>query len=101
MNNFDDMVNIRCNQVKAKASRPYGSAHEGFALLLEEVDELWDEVKKKTEDRAVPAMLNELVDIVVVAKRMAEDLGYFKAARDSGLIDWKVGKAYFTRQQPS
>ncbi len=24
---------------------PFNSAHEGFAVLLEEVDELWDEVK--------------------------------------------------------
>ena len=25
----------------------FNSAHEGYAVLLEEVDELWDEVKKK------------------------------------------------------
>ena len=28
----------------------FNSAHEGYAVLLEEVDELWDEVKKKHHD---------------------------------------------------
>ncbi len=28
----------------------YHSSHEGYALLLEEVNELWDEVKKQSHD---------------------------------------------------
>lgn len=29
---------------------PFASLHEGYAVLLEEVDELWDEIKKKNPD---------------------------------------------------
>ena len=28
----------------------FRSAHEGFAILKEEVDELWDEIKRKEND---------------------------------------------------
>ena len=34
----------------------FNSAHEGYAVLREEVDELWDEIKKKTHD---PVKLRE------------------------------------------
>jgi hypothetical protein len=30
---------------------PFHSAHEGFAVLKEEVDELWEEVKAKKRDK--------------------------------------------------
>lgn len=32
--------------------RAFASAHEGFAVLNEEVDELWDEVRKKDTNRS-------------------------------------------------
>lgn len=51
------------------------SLHEGYAVLLEEVDELWDEVKKKTKLRNKDNVLNELVQIAAMAQRTAEDLG--------------------------
>ena len=31
--------------------KPINSAHEGYAVILEELDEFWDEVKKKREMR--------------------------------------------------
>jgi transcriptional regulator with XRE-family HTH domain len=38
-----------------RANKLYGtsfaSAHEGYAILLEELDELWDEIKKKHPDQ--------------------------------------------------
>lgn len=30
--------------------RPFGSFHEGYAVVLEEFDELWEEIKKKDFD---------------------------------------------------
>jgi hypothetical protein len=50
------------------------SAHEGWAILREEVDELWDEVRKKPGQRNTNAMYNELVQIAAMAQRMAEDI---------------------------
>lgn len=60
-----------------KARQGHGamnSAHEGYAVLLEEVDELWDEVRKKRDERNHALMLKELVQIAAMAQRMAEDV---------------------------
>lgn len=49
---------------------PFNSSHEGYAILLEEVDEMWDEIKKndirrsKEEAIQVAAMaLSYLIDV--------------------------------------
>lgn len=39
---------VRAEVIRAAAkhgSEPFNSTHEGYGVLLEEVDELWDEVK--------------------------------------------------------
>lgn len=51
---------------------PFNSAHEGFAILLEEVDELWDEVKKR--DRSASRMREEAVQIGAMAARFLTDV---------------------------
>lgn len=52
--NDDAFIQAICKEI-AKAderwSRLYHSAHEGYAVLLEEVDELWQHVKAKQETR--------------------------------------------------
>lgn len=35
-----------------KKYSPYRSSHEGYAIIKEEVDELWDEVKRKDQNYA-------------------------------------------------
>ena len=49
--------------------KPYNSAHEGFAFLMEEVDELWEEIKKKPQDYDMEAMTKEAAQIGAVALR--------------------------------
>ena len=51
---------------------PMHSPHEGYAVLLEEVDELWDEVRKRHPDRA--AMRKEAIQIAAMALRFAHDV---------------------------
>jgi hypothetical protein len=73
MRSFTDDVRIEIELARA-LYRPMASAHEGWAVLREEVDELWDEVKKKPSKRNNVAMYNELVQVAAMAQRMAEDI---------------------------
>lgn len=53
---------------------PFNSAHEGWAVLKEEVDELWVEVKKKQSMRSPELMRSEAVQIAAMAIRFALDI---------------------------
>jgi hypothetical protein len=46
--------------------------HEAYAVILEELDEFWDEVRKK--EHCPEKMLRELIQIAAMAQRAAEDL---------------------------
>ena len=49
----------------AKKHQNFNSAHEAFAVLLEEVDELWDEVKKRNQ--SIDLMRAEAAQVAAVA----------------------------------
>lgn len=53
---------------------PFNSAHEGYAILAEEVDELWDEVKVKQKNRDPAKMYAECVQVAAMAQRLAVDI---------------------------
>jgi hypothetical protein len=44
---------------------PFSSAHEGYAVLIEEGDELWDEIKRSKVDRV--ALRKEAVQVAAMA----------------------------------
>jgi len=48
------------------------SAHEGYAVLKEEVDELWDEIKKKVPDKA--ATRKEALQVAAMGLRFVLDV---------------------------
>ncbi len=56
------------------AFKPLNSAHEAYAVLLEEVDELWDEVKKKQSKRDWAKMEREAIQVAAMAVRMLVDV---------------------------
>lgn len=68
---------VRRELAHARAIHPgeQHSLHEGYAVLLEEVDELWDEVRKRARDQSPADILKELVQVGAMAQRMAEDMG--------------------------
>ena len=69
---------VRAELIAARAKHPgkQHSLHEGYAVLLEEVDELWSEVRLKKELRSKTAVLMELVQIAAMAQMTAEDMGF-------------------------
>jgi hypothetical protein len=78
---FADLV----REELAKARRqhpPQNSAHEAYAVILEEVDEFWEEVRAKREARSPEKMLKELVQIGAMAQRAAEDLKLIPARNE-------------------
>lgn len=50
------------------------SAHEGFAVLHEEVDELWDHVKTNQNRRDLDAMKTEAIQVAAMATRFAVEV---------------------------
>ena len=58
----------------ADAYKPFNSAHEGFAVLKEEVDELWHEVCKKPSVRSKERMLAEATQVAAMAMRFILDV---------------------------
>jgi len=52
--------------------KPFNSNYESYAVLKEEVDALWDEVKKKTPDKG--RIRSEAVKVAAVALRIINDL---------------------------
>jgi hypothetical protein len=64
------------------------SAHEGLAVLLEEVDELKAEVWKKPAQRDVAAMRKEAIQIAAMALRFVLDVcDYGFAGLPAGFVD--------------
>lgn len=51
----------------------YTSLHEAYAVLLEEVDELWDIVKLKKKDRRREDLIEEVTQIGAIALKILRD----------------------------
>lgn len=52
----------------------YHSAHEGYAVIFEELDELWDEVRAKRLDRSHRRMAEEALQVAATALRFVHDI---------------------------
>lgn len=62
MNKFLEDVQVEADKAIAKHGN-FNSLHEAYAVTLEEIDELWDEVRKKQSKRNHQDVYNELVQI--------------------------------------
>lgn len=52
----------------------FNSAHEGYAILKEEVDELWDEIKNNKDPEANARQRKEAVQVAAMAIRFVIDI---------------------------
>jgi hypothetical protein len=70
MNNIEDV--LKELEYARTHFAAFNSAHEGYAVLLEEVDELWDEIKKK---EPCPIKVRaETIQVAAMALRFLEDI---------------------------
>jgi len=70
----EDILQIEREVSDAKAKwPPFNSAHEGYAVLAEEVDELWDHVKVNQKKRDLPAMYKEAKQVAAMALRFMRE----------------------------
>jgi len=73
MMKFNNLVREELKRARRKHG-PILSIHEGYAVILEELDEAWNEVKKQTEERNLNNLLKELIQVSAMAQKMAEDV---------------------------
>lgn len=68
-------MHVKCEVERARTKHnPIHSVHEGYSVILEELEEFWEEVKKNSELRDDRNMYYELVQIAAMAQRTAEDV---------------------------
>lgn len=61
--------------LKAKSLWPdFHSAHEGFVILKEEVDELWEHVKTNQRQRDLGEMKKKAIQVAAMALRFAAEV---------------------------
>lgn len=55
----------------------FASLHEAYAVILEELDEVWDITKQKRKNRSESELLKELVQVAAMAIKAIESMGNF------------------------
>lgn len=94
------MFKALVDQKKEYARELYGSfrsLHEIYGVLCEEVAELFDEIRKKPDDRNPETMLSELVDIAAVVEIAAEDMQLVEETTEHAESKHAVLKEAITR----
>lgn len=57
--------------IKIRHPKSYTSRHEAYGILMEEVDEMWDEIKRNAPTERFKS---EVLDTIVVLVRVLEEL---------------------------
>lgn len=75
-NPMHDVLDAIGNEVERATAAwpPYNSAHEGYAVLLEEVDELKAHVWMNQKRRDLDAMRKEAIQVAAMAVRFVLDV---------------------------
>lgn len=68
---FEKCVGVIHNELRSATARfgRFNSPHEGYAVIKEELEELWDDIKKNS-----PNMMKEAVQVAAMAIRFLMDL---------------------------
>lgn len=66
---------VAAELIRARQKFPaFNSAHEGYAVLAEEVDELWEEIKKNQSKRSLDKMRTEAIQCAAMCVRFVLDI---------------------------
>ncbi len=69
---FDVIAEVR--RAKTLFKENFHNQHEGYAVILEELDELWDEVKKNQKRYDIPAQRKEAIQCAAMCIRFIAEL---------------------------
>lgn len=61
-------------RAKTKSPNNFVNQHEAYAVILEEVDELWDEIKKNQKAYDLDAQRKEAVQCIAMLMRLIVEL---------------------------
>lgn len=77
---IDPMLKLICAEYEKATQQwpPFNSLHEGFAVLKEEVDELWDVVRTHQNKRSNDKMIKECKQIAAMALRIMKEVDILK-----------------------
>jgi hypothetical protein len=76
---FLSLVGWEVARARTKHPKPINSLHEGYAVILEELDEFWDACRQQSKDRDPRAIRDELIQIAAMCLRTAEDCGLMES----------------------
>lgn len=77
--NVSDEIVMELQRAMNLHPTPMHNAHEGYAVLLEEVDELWDEIKKR--DKNWTEIRKEAIQVAAMAMRFVLEVVDFPDAK--------------------
>lgn len=80
-NSFMWMQRRELERAREKHPVPISSLHAAYGIILEELEEFWDEVK--AQERNPAKMAEELIQVAAMCQRTFEDLGIWKDFRPS------------------
>lgn len=69
------------------SSVPFACPHQGYAILLEEVDEMWTEIKANNR----PLSVYEAIQVAAMAIRYAAEFGTYPYSKPKELVEIATG----------
>ena len=78
--NLGDELAVEIDIELGKAARhgnEFASLHEAYAVMLEELDEIWDHTRRKRRDRKRDEIRKELIQIAAMAIKGVHSLDNF------------------------
>ncbi len=66
-----ETILVEFKRAKVKYPKRFNSMHEAYAVVLEELDEVWDEIKGKNYQKA----LEEMIQVGAMAFQFIKEFG--------------------------